>query len=1058
MNRIIRCIFSIISAVLLTTNVFAQKPIVRNVDPNAGAFGETAVITGQNFNTNVSNNAVYFGAAPARIISATDQIIEAQIPAGASYNRVSVANLSNGRIGYSRDQFTLSYGGETGLTAADFESQADFFAQRGLFDLCMCDLDGDSLVDVTTANDNDNRLSVFRNTSTAGNISFLKLAPFLGTPTINVTCGDIDGDGRPDLVASEGDDGDRIFIFRNTSTVGTISFSSQIITAPAGSITRRIEINDLDNDGRPELILTNQGNNSILILVNQSTVGNINFAPTIREIIIPGTSSTAGLAVEDLNGDFRPEIVVNQFLTDGGQCFVLVNSSTPGNFQLNNILTLNVTGTLVNVRVGDLDGDGRPDIAATQLLGSDISIFRNTTSSVGAIPSFDAPEDVTTNIRPWGLDFGDLDGDGLIDVVVAGIGGPLITVLENFSSAGNLNFNRVNIPVSFISRNTKIADLDGDAKPEIAYTSIDDNNNAILSSNLSVLRNRNCIIASITADGPLNVCSDRQLRLMANKGAGFTYQWRIDGVVQPETDDFFEPTVSGSYTVTITSEGGSCVSTSDPANILLSSGTTPSTFAASNNGPVCTGATLQLSAPNIPGGTYEWTGPDGFTSALQNPTISNFATANVGRYEVVVTVGGCPSEPAETFVQIIDAPTFFLSSSGPTTFCQGKNTILSVQNEPNYGYQWLRDGGILSGETNSTLTVTQTGDYTVRIEDQVNACPDITPDPIAVTVVPPPTASFNAPPEVCIGDVVTFTNTSTVIGGVAVFYSWDFGGQGTSTSDSPTQTFNTAGQFDVTLMVSYEDSDCNDTFVQSILVTDNPAITITTATGSNFFCSGDSLLLEAPAGFARYTWSTGDEASSIFVDLPDTYTVDVETSSGCAAMAQIQLDTFPKPSVTIQVENPRIEKGQEIALLATGLQNYQWQPPDGLSATNIPDPVALIEQSITYTVTGTDINGCVGTASIELFAENLPLTARKLFSPNNDGIDDTWQIDNIVDRPACAVTIFDQKGITLFEAQPYLNNWDATLNGTPLPRGVYYFTINCQDDGNQVSGSITVVR
>ena len=77
---------------------------------------------------------------------------------------------------------------------------------------------------------------------------------------------------------------------------------------------------------------------------------------------------------------------------------------------------------------------------------------------------------------------------------------------------------------------------------------------------------------------------------------------------------------------------------------------------AGNNGPICEGSTLNLTASTVPDGTYAWTGPNGFTSSVQNPSIPNATTAASGEYGVSVTVNGCSSPPATTTVTVLAAP------------------------------------------------------------------------------------------------------------------------------------------------------------------------------------------------------------------------------------------------------------------------------------------------------------------------------------------------------------------------------------------------------------------
>ena len=88
------------------------------------------------------------------------------------------------------------------------------------------------------------------------------------------------------------------------------------------------------------------------------------------------------------------------------------------------------------------------------------------------------------------------------------------------------------------------------------------------------------------------------------------------------------------------------------------------------------------------------------------------------------------------------------------------------------------------------------------------------------------------------------------------------------------------------------------------------------------------------------------------------------------------------------------------------------------------------------------------------------LTPSKFISPNNgDAINPLWVVGNILDYPQCSVSIYDDKGIKVYEAKPYVNDWEGTYRGKQLPDGVYYYIIRCDGEENHPkSGSITVLR
>jgi hypothetical protein len=217
--------------------------------------------------------------------------------------------------------------------------------------------------------------------------------------TLHITTGDLNGDGRLDMVASEGNDGNRVILYKNN---GNFNWGITAITL-TGRKVKRVAIADLDLDGKPEIVVTDKtvnplGNSIVSILPNKSTTSTLAFGDVVN-LTIP----TA--IIKDMNGDGSPEIVTSQFNVDVSNIFICSNKSTPGSFNLSDITTLSVSNSIVNVRIGDLDGDQKPDIVATRLLGSDIAIFRNTSTRTSF--SFTGPTPFATSVRPWGLDLGD---------------------------------------------------------------------------------------------------------------------------------------------------------------------------------------------------------------------------------------------------------------------------------------------------------------------------------------------------------------------------------------------------------------------------------------------------------------------------------------------------------------------------------------------------------------------------------------------------------------------------------------------------------------------------
>jgi gliding motility-associated-like protein len=1052
-------------------HLFAQRPDITSVDKTFAGNQQIVSFEGNTFGTDATKLDVFFGASKGTIKFISDQLLEVAVPAGSTYDKISVANKTSGHIAYTTNNFLLSFGGEHGFSPAKLEGQKDFNAETGLYDLCLCDFDGDKKTDIATANDNSNSMTVLSNTTSAptlAGINFNKIPILINARSLHSTCGDLNGDGRPDIVLSEGGStGDRLFIFQNTSTgSGSFTFTTQSIKL-TGKKVKRVKIADLDLDGKPELVVTNQSGNNITVLINQSTLGAISFSNTPSTVSITGAASTDGLAIDDLNGDGYPEIVLSQFLTATSNLFILKNNSSLGNISLGNLTTIPLSGTVVNLKVGDLDGDQKPDIAATQLLGSSISVFLN--QGTGGNISFSTATAVSTEERPWGLDFGDLDGDGKTDIVVASLTKKSLTLLNNESTPGNLNFQRSNKATTFINRHVIIGDIDGDAKPDVSFTSVDDNNNNIPASKISVLRNMSCLKPVIDPAGPHTICVGFPLKLNSTISSSATYEWKNGAtVVATGPDAFFNVTATGSYTVTATAEGGACALTSNAVSVTVNPGTTTGTANPTNNGPVCIGSTLNLSVNDVGGTQYKWTGPEGYTSTGLTPApVANFQQVHAGRYNLDVIVGTCVAQQVSTVVDAVAIPDFQVNAGGSGVVCPPATKTLTVSPAPStFSYQWFeKTAGIQTGANTSTFNAPATGEYFVEAKYIANpACATVKTPTVVITFATSPVSAFILPTSTCMGQNITFTNQSTNDPLATPSYAWEFGDGTSSTDTSPVHKYLSAATYNVKLTVSYDNGACANVSTKNIIVQSAPVATITNPNNKYSFCPGDSLTLQVIGSFTSYKWSTNQTSSSIIIKDDGIVGVDVTTAAGCIINATRDITLLDEPEVTIIAEPAEIAEGQTSQFTANGLLNYLWEPAETLSSATIENPVASPLLTTSYKVSGLAANGCKGEAIIELVVREgsvyNKLKPSKFFSPDNgDETGKFWLVERIEDFSQCEVSIYDDKGVKVYGAKPYLNNWDGTFNGRKLPDGVYYFMIKCEgEQKSPKTGSITILR
>ncbi|HZY37416.1 MAG TPA: FG-GAP-like repeat-containing protein [Mucilaginibacter sp.] len=494
-----------------SVDIFAQSaPAISSFSPASGPLGTAVIITGTGFNATAASNIVFFGATRAAVTAASATSVTVMVPAGATYQPISILNSSTGLTGYSDQPFVTTFAPNQGsITKADFMPPVTFYTGSSGSFVSVSDIDGDGKPDLILFSVDNNTMSVFRNTSVKGSITASSFAPHVDFATGNTpTCmavGDLDGDGKPDAAVVNNADS-TISVFRNTSTKGTISFAPPIIIAERSGPSQ-VVIGDIDGDGKPDLLVIStayiKGQDpstyitTISVCRNISVTGAIttnSFAPGIR--IFSGQGGN--IIIGDLDGDGKPDIAMPLYYA--GEVVVLRNTSTPGIINTNSFaapLYLNTRNqpTLVfpfSVSIGDIDGDGKPDLVVVNSDSeyNNLCIFRNT-STVGSVSFAPQVNFLTGHGYPTFAAIGDLDGDGKPDVALVGKDQDSISVFRNTSTAGSITANSLAPGVNFFMGfspkygNVAIADLDGDGKPDLLAS----NGYNYTGATVSILRN-----------------------------------------------------------------------------------------------------------------------------------------------------------------------------------------------------------------------------------------------------------------------------------------------------------------------------------------------------------------------------------------------------------------------------------------------------------------------------------------------------------------------------------------------------------------------------------------
>lgn len=392
---------------LYAMNGFAQ-PTIRTFSPEHGSTGDTVIIYGTHFKAVPSKNMVFFGAARAEITAASQTALTVIVPAGATYEPITVT--CDGLTGSSSLPFIKTFAGGDSLFKQSSFAPYIIFPTKGLLNFVLLnDLDNDGKTDIILGSGGlggNGGIEVFRNMCTPGHIAFAPHKDFKTSSRVyTMAMGDFDGDGRKDVII-DNYDLKKISILRNTSREGSISFYILPTGLTTGADPASARVGDFNADGKPDVAVSNASNDMLSVYLNTTVGKDISFASAVT---IHG-----GLLFCDIDRDNRMDI--SKTVKDQNYVSVYQNLSTN-----NNVLFAsrkNYTTGLAphEAKFGEVNNDGRPDMIATDENSDSISVFENI-STRGHI-AFKAKKDFYAGDAPADVQLNDLNGDGRPEIVV----------------------------------------------------------------------------------------------------------------------------------------------------------------------------------------------------------------------------------------------------------------------------------------------------------------------------------------------------------------------------------------------------------------------------------------------------------------------------------------------------------------------------------------------------------------------------------------------------------------------------------------------------------------
>jgi len=463
------------------------------------------------------------------------------------------------------------------------------------------------------------------------------------------------------------------------------------------------------------------------------------------------------------------------------------------------------------------------------------------------------------------------------------------------------------------------------------------------------------------------------------------------------------------------------------------------TTKAIRNVNFCEGSATEISTLTDPTLSYQWK-KDG--ANLPNEKSAKLKVTQPGDYQVVVSLAKtCSNDTTSYIVKVaaIKGPDARLIPTDTLRLCGGDTASIQATASPNFRYAWFKESVLLAGESRNNLRLTQAGFYTVQVIDNQQLLACATRDTVLAIVVTKPVARITASKNnFCPGDSVQLSS------------DWPPGQTGLWFKDNVPQipigkaiSVKQAGAYQIEIT----NGQCS-TLSSPVLLRQNQAVTI------NFDSLRPVCLEEQPLvalnatptggvfdgkGVERVVFnvkSAGVGVHSIRYSLTN--------AEGCTSQQTRYLRVEASPAVRLRTSTT-VARG-ESTLLAPKLDSlevtrYEWAPPTGLSNANVRNPTATVSQTTTYTLVVTSANGCKSMAFTTLLIADF-LFIPDAFSPNEDKINDRWELLKTEQYPAFEVYIYNRWGeLVFYESQGQQNFWDGTYKGLKVPSGVYSYVI-----------------
>jgi hypothetical protein len=818
---------------------------------------------------------------------------------------------------------------------------------------CIGDFNNDGNTDIAVANFNSSNVSVFISNGSGGYLTGVNYN--VGTGPNDILTGDFDNDGNTDLaVTSYSVDGVSILLGNGTGVFGTF------VNYPVGSKPNSICSNDFNGDGKIDLAISNNNSNDLSVIYG---LGSGNFTAPVNYTV--GINPTS-IASADFNGDSIYDLVITN---NGSNNLVILIGSAVGTFSITYSYTLPPTSNPSDLKVADFNGDGRPDIAVTLSYSSKVAVLNNSTFGGFTYSGFYA-----VGYGPNSLDVGDFNNDGKLDISTANSNVGEISVLIGVSSHSFLPV--VNYLTEVVPYDIKTFDSNNDGNLDLLVTNYNTNHVSI------VLGDGSGIFASpfnypIGPDGAssgypgahqsiaiVDINNDSKLDLIVPSYLTSSYASVFLGLGQGTFSTSTSYPIGsfsfpGDYPVSICSADFNGDGMLDIATANLNTNNITVLFNDLINPFIPSGypyvKAVGIEPKGICSGDFNGDGKidlatcnrvSNNVSILLNTTGGSFATAvnyGVGSNPALICKGDFNYDGNLDLATVNNYSNniSLLFGTGLGTFLTAVHYSVGISPVSILSDDFNSDGFLdfvsaNPGSNNvSILFGSASGVYSSAVNYNIGV------QPVSLT-----SGDFNGDGYL---DIVTAnynqSSLSTLIGSsIGTFTNGPVYGGGSLPKFISSGDLNNDGKKDIAFVNGLQ---------VTVILNSPPSLPIS---GSNTICVGNSSLLSV-VGASTYSWSTGVVSTpSISVSPSSTTSYSISGTSlfGCSynSVKTITVNTLPLPTVT--VNSGTICSGESFTMNPSGAISYTFS-----SGSSTVNPIS----TTIYTVSGSSIDGCIGTSS-----------------------------------------------------------------------------------------------